>query len=197
MKRSPTDAGRPLLDLALASLDAESGRPAQALRRLAAMSGEASRTSAMWTLKGRAYGRLGRWDEAEGVFEKALELDPSCGVACQGLALARLAQGEPERALDAAGEAAELRPLHPLSHYYRGLALARLCRWGEAEDALVRALELAPGLVAAYRRLAHVYRRRGDFTRAADCLWSAKQALAEKRRLANYDEKRQIREGVW
>ena len=172
-----------LLDLALASLDAESGRPAAALRRLHEISGSQADTAFVSTLKARAFVRLGRWADAGREFKRALELDADAGAAHHGLALTLLARDQPEEAFEAARDAAERLPLHPLSHYYLGLALSRLSRWKEAETALSKALQLSPNLLAAHRRLAHVYRIQGDFARAADCLWEAKQALQRKKEL--------------
>lgn len=179
------DAGGALAQAALASLDVEMRRPAEGLRRLRRLN-PAEVTPAIRALAGRAYVRLGRWEEARQAFAAALEADPDSGAAWQGLALSLLGLRRAEEAAEAAFEAVDRLPLNPLSHYYLGVALSRLDlegmgQQGAAEAALHKALALAPDMAAAHRRLAQIHRSRGDVVQAAEWLWKARQAAARKR----------------
>jgi hypothetical protein len=84
------------------------------------------------------------------------------------------ATGRYEEALRLFTAAAEADPTDVAAAYGRGLALSRLGRWEEAEDAFERALALRPGLTSARRAAAHAAMEAGkaalDAGRARDAV---------------------------
>jgi len=88
-----------------------------------------------------------RTERAIGLYERALEADPSLALAWNGLSVAWRLAGDLDRAIEAARRLAELEPDDPLSHtnlsiLYQGRGMIR-----EAEDekALAMRLQLAKG----------------------------------------------------
>lgn len=82
--------------------------------------------------------------------------------ARSNLGVARLQEGDPERALGHFRRAAELDPESPQAAFGAAAALRRLGRYEDAEAAAERAVELRPTYLPARLVLAAVRRARGD-----------------------------------
>jgi protein O-GlcNAc transferase len=82
------------------------------------------------------------------------------------LASIAFAEQDYETMLAYAQEAIEVQPKQAWGWLFQGQALDRLGRLGEAEGALRRTLELAPGEAAAHDALGHVLTQKGDLAAA-------------------------------
>ena len=107
-------------------------------------------------------------DRAEECFTKALEHDPNSYAALVNLGAALGALGKLEKALEANGQAVELRSEEPLARSQLGLTYFHLERLEEAEEQLKRAKKLDPGHFSSPQlTLAEIYRRRQDLAAEA------------------------------
>ena len=126
---------------------------------------------------GQVYLRMKRWDDAEGSFRKALEVDPENAFAHAGLSRSYLPRRRDKDAAAAATRSVGLVYHNPTAHFTRGVALHRVGRIDEAVEALRVALAQNPNYPAAHRRLAYIYARRlGDRQSALDHRQMAKEA---------------------
>jgi tetratricopeptide (TPR) repeat protein len=119
--------------------------------------------------EGTAHLRAGRWEEAEGAFTRACELDPGDVWSANNRATALIKLGRFGDAIDVAQAAAALRADLPEPHESAGLALLSLSRWEEAAAAYARAVAVGPERAEAWQRLgiAHSQLGRWDEARAA------------------------------
>jgi len=78
-----------------------------------------------------------------------------------GLAVVRLRQRRNEEAAEQALLAVGLQHFLPLGHFHLGVALARLGHINRATLAFETSLSMLPGLMAAHRWLAALYRQPG------------------------------------
>lgn len=103
--------------------------------------------------------RLGRLDEAEGYFEKAIEMDPQNPKAHQLLMNLSSKKRDFQRAAEFGLKAVGLRYFFPAAHHQLGRALVRLGKHEEAVNAFQVALSQLPVFLEAHQDLAEVYRR--------------------------------------
>ncbi len=131
---------------------------------------------------GNTYLRMGKIQDAERAFQRALEIDGDNPEAHLGVALVRLRQRRHEEASEEALHAVSLQHFLPLGHFVLGISLARLGHFDRAALAFETSLAMAPGLVAAHRWLAAIYARPGG-----------DRAIADRHRLAysNISKQRQ------
>ena len=165
---------RPLGQMLLAQVCVSEGKPKEALEYLE-RAGEISKNPQGLATIGSAMFSLGRLDEADDAFTRALALDEERSHAWQGRAQVALKRRENEQAIDFALRAVGLTHRLAISHYVLGVALARLEKFDEAILALETAIAVAPGMRRARRRLTVLYRQTG---RDNDSVW--KQDLAAK-----------------
>jgi predicted AlkP superfamily phosphohydrolase/phosphomutase/tetratricopeptide (TPR) repeat protein len=163
---------RPLGQMLYAQICVSEGKPAKALEYLG-RAGEISQNPQGLTTVGSAMFSLGRFDEADDAFTRALVIDEERAYAWQGRAQVALKRKEYEQAIDFALTAVGLTHRLAIAHYVLGVALARLERPDEAILALETAINVAPGMRRAKRLLATLYRQTG---RDRDSAW--KQDLA-------------------
>lgn len=97
-----------------------------------------------FALQGTAYGRLGRYDEAIGAFDRSLQLDPAQGGTRLNRGYAYLRSSRPGAALVDFDVVITQSPDVARAHYGRAEALAQLGRHREALEAAQRSLILAP-----------------------------------------------------
>jgi len=100
----------------------------------------------------RAVLRTEQWrlDEAVADLRTAIALKPNYSEALVRLGLAHEYRAHPREALTSYDEALQLDPLHFMLHIRRCLTLQNLGRYGEADAACQRALELNPKLPNAH-----------------------------------------------
>jgi tetratricopeptide (TPR) repeat protein len=110
--------------------------------------------------------RQGRFDEAIGYYQEALELDPNNADAHNNLGMALQSQARLKEAIMHYRRALQIKPDFAKAHNNLGLALALQDRVGEAIDHFNQALEIAPGLVHARINLADTLLRRGMLEQA-------------------------------
>ena len=115
-----------------------------------------------------------RYDEAEAVLERAVELQPSHVGAITELAYALDQQGKRDEAHMMYARAIEIAPDDPNAHYLLGKSLGLERHNGEALIHLGRALESEDGRTPLFlRTLAGVHANAGDDTRAMAALQRA------------------------
>ena len=111
---------------------------------------------------------LGRFDEAEATYEKALQIDPDNTQALQGICRVALRQRQYERAAHAASESLGRLYFAPMTHYLHGLAKLGMKDHGAAADSFRKALSQNPHFPEAHLRLARVLKfQLGDPDEAA------------------------------
>jgi Flp pilus assembly protein TadD len=116
---------------------------------------------------------LGRRDEAETAFGRAMELQPEAPNAAYNRGLMRFQGGNYLGAHDDFQRAAELAPEDPELQNNLGTALFQLERWTECRRALDRAVSLAPDYLAPHLNLVDVdlaEKRTGDAIRRCRAL---------------------------
>lgn len=95
-------------------------------------------------------------DEARQLCIRILEVEPAYGQALYLLALIAINSGDPQLALDLAGESVRLLPNVSHCHLLRGQILLRLRRWEEAAVSVLESLRLKPTEADALTCLAHI-----------------------------------------
>ncbi|MGZ5537223.1 MAG: alkaline phosphatase family protein [Chthoniobacterales bacterium] len=108
----------------------------------------------LWVEAGLLALELHEIGPAEACFRRALELDPECARAWEGLAVVLLRKRDNLSAIDAALEAIQLLFHLPHTHFNLGVALAREGRHDEAIVAFRRALAMRPSMPHVHRWLA-------------------------------------------
>jgi tetratricopeptide (TPR) repeat protein len=100
------------------------------------------------------YLRLGRWRDAQQVYERALAIDPDD--ACAHIGLCRLALRRRKFSIAAHSALDALQRIHqdPLAHFLLGRALTGMKEYGRAADAFRAAISFNPNFRQAHIRLA-------------------------------------------
>jgi len=124
-----------------------------------------------WNTLGWIYLQLGRPDVAFGPFNRALELDPTFGLAQENVGVALSELGRWEEAVAAYRKAIAMGtiPTPETAYQNMGMALLNLKRYREAEEALRFAISLNPKQEAPYYHLGLVLaaENRSDEAKAA------------------------------
>ena len=100
------------------------------------------------------YMRLGRFEDAEQVYLKALAIDPDNAHAHVGVCRMALRRRQYGAAAQSALDALERVYHYPLAHYFLGVALAGLKECARAADAMRVAISSNPNFPEAHVRLA-------------------------------------------
>ncbi len=156
------------MNVRLALILSEAGRPADALRVLKplAQSTDPDTQNAI----GIALSDSGRADEALRVFEKILEADPRNAVALQNAGITLLKKGDAAGALERFSRAFAINDKLPRAWNARGVAEAQLGRAPEAIASWRRATDLDPRQYDALFNMAIVAGKSGDRAAARDGL---------------------------
>ncbi len=128
---------------------------------------------------GELLGNLGRVDEAEDCFRRALEIDPGLVAARFNLALARLAAGAPEEARELLDQVVVARPDLAPAWLQLGGALNALGRYQAAVEAFERHLALMPGSPSGLTWLGASLQFLGNFDGAAASYRAALESAPE------------------
>jgi len=159
--RRETPDQRPWADLLMGVIHFEEGNMDEALASLLQAERSDPRLPDLHLRIGSVYLRQKRVDDAERVFRRALEIDGDSPAAHLGLARVHLRKRRNEQAAEQALHAVGLQHFLPQGHFYLGVALARLGHRERAALAFETSLTMLPGLMAAHRWLATLYRQPG------------------------------------
>jgi predicted AlkP superfamily phosphohydrolase/phosphomutase/tetratricopeptide (TPR) repeat protein len=152
---------RPWTDLLMGIIHFEEGNMDEALASLLRAERSDPRLPDLHLRIGDIYLRQKRVDDAERAFERALQIDGDSPTAHLGLAMVHLRKRRNEEAAEQALHAVGLQHFLPHGHFYLGVALARLGHQERAALAFETSLTMLPGLMAAHRWLATLYRQPG------------------------------------
>ena len=155
--------------LLLASIAIQKEEHTKALELLKTVRDVDSDDPEMLLMLAQCHLQLRRWEDAEATVQRVLAIDPHNPQAYLNLARQLLHRQNPEGAAESALDAIGLQYGNPQGHFLLGVALAQLTRWGQAERALLNALQLDPTFLRAYRVLSRVYRAQGDGAKAIAC----------------------------
>src|SRR5208282_1787873 len=161
--KSETETPRqnPWADLLMGIIHFEEGNMDEALASLLKAERFDPRLPDLHLRIGDVYLRQKKIDDAERAFERALEIDGDSAAAHLGLARVHLQKRRNEQAAEQALHAVGLQHFLPLGHFSLGVALARLGHRQRAALAFETSLTMLPGLIAAHRWLATLYRQAG------------------------------------
>ena len=126
--------------------------------------------------QGRAHTAMEAGLPAVELFEEAIRLNPRNGPTMIGLAAARVAAGDGERAVEDLGEMLICEPLWLNGHIQLAQIVATLGRPAEATASLERALVRLPKAVPLWETLLNIQLRRGAYETLAPILARAKAA---------------------
>jgi predicted AlkP superfamily phosphohydrolase/phosphomutase/tetratricopeptide (TPR) repeat protein len=130
------------------------GRPEQALAHLKRAEQADARRPGLHVQIGETLFALGRIDDAEGAFARALALDPLSAHASLGLAKVRLRQRRTDDAIRLALASVSALYQNPVAHYVLGLGLWRAGQYVRAAEAMRVAVGINPNFERAQRFLA-------------------------------------------
>ncbi len=177
-----TEPPPPLARLVFAKARAGLGDGDGALQQVAVLAGATRNFPHLQSELGQILIDAGRLDLAEQAFLSAIERDPQCSGALQGLSSVHLRRHEYDRTVDRALEALALIYQQPIAHFNLGAALARLGETDRAREALRRAVQMRPRLLEAWRWLAALESMNGphaDFLAGA-CRDTARRLSRER-----------------
>ncbi|MHC4481562.1 MAG: fused MFS/spermidine synthase, partial [Planctomycetota bacterium] len=129
--------------------------------------------SALTWLAMRAMAVPGNWDQAIGLFEKALGLEPEDAFARMNLGYALMKRGALDEAVIQYRQALRLEPDSAVAHANLGVVPAAQGRLQEATAELSEALKLDDTLGPVHRSLGAIRYRQGDLRGAEACLSKA------------------------
>jgi len=100
-------------------------------------------------------------EEAQSVLTRSVEIEPENDEALAALAEAEEGVGDPQ-SLTHAMRALSINPANPTAYYVVGLVRMREQKYGDARDALLRAIEAEPTMARAHYQVSLAYARLGD-----------------------------------
>ena len=150
----------PVIDYVKAQVLTGGKRYAEALESLELVKAADMARPGLFLQTADLYCKLGRWRDAEEVYEKALGIDPDNPHAHVGKCRMALRRRRYAAAARSALDALERLYHYPRAHFLLGMALGGMKDYERAADALRVALSLNPNFPEAHRRLAMILRRR-------------------------------------
>jgi tetratricopeptide (TPR) repeat protein len=136
--------------------------------------------------QGRAHTALEAGLPAVELYEEALRLNPRSGPVLIGLAGARVAAGDGERAVAELEELLDQQPMWLRGHMHLGQILATMGRPQEATRSIERALARSPASVPLWETLLNVQLRRGAYETLRPILERALRSGARSPEFAIY-----------
>jgi tetratricopeptide (TPR) repeat protein len=124
---------------------------------------------------------IGKWEDAERHYRRALQFDPDSAGVHHGLARAAIGQQKFEEAVDECLTAVQLVHVFPDAHHSLGVALTWMKDYEHAIKAFNVALSMRPSLLDSHRYLATVYRQVGDAENARKHREIAEQLMDERK----------------
>ena len=150
------DADVPRASMLLGMIAARRGDTERALSHLAAVEQTERVSAPLFVQVGGIHLGARAFDEAESYFHRAVEIDPDCAEALDGLGVIERARGHARRAVELHMRSAALLHYRPQTHVNLGIALAEVGRINWAARAFEVALEIAPGHLPAQHCLAEL-----------------------------------------
>lgn len=138
-------------------------------------------------VQGRAHTAMEAGIPAVELYEEAQRLDPTSGPIFIGLAAARVAAGEGERAAADFDQVLERKPLWLNGHVHRAQIVATLGRAEEATGSIERALAQMPAAGPLWETLLNIQLRRGDYRSLEPILSRARVAGVASPEFAIYE----------
>lgn len=137
--------------------------------------------------QGRAHTAMEAGLPAVELYEEALRLNPRNGPTIIGLAAARVAAGDGERAAQEFGEILDREPMWLNGHVQLAQIIASLGRPADATASLERALVGSPKAVPLWETLLNIQLRRGAYESLAPILARARAAGVSSPEFAIYE----------
>jgi predicted AlkP superfamily phosphohydrolase/phosphomutase/tetratricopeptide (TPR) repeat protein len=150
----------PVIDYLKAQVLAMEGSPSEALETLERVGQADLVRPGLFLQTAELYTKLNRWDEAETVFAKALDVDPDNPHAHLGMCRMYLRRRDHAAAAQSALESLERLYHYPLAHFFLGVALRGMREYRRAVGAFRTALSLNPNFPQAHLHLAAILGRR-------------------------------------
>ncbi len=150
----------PVIDYLMAQVLATEGSHTLALETLERVREADLTRPGLFLQTAELYMRLDRWEEADGVFAKALEIDPDNPHAHLGMCRMHLRRRDHDAAARSALEELERLYHYPLAHFFLGIALRGMREYRRAVGAFRTALSLNPNFPQAHLHLASILGRR-------------------------------------
>ncbi len=123
------------------------------------------------TLAGIAFHFERDWPRAEQHLSRAVQLNPSCSLACEWYGLFLTVQGRGDDGLAWAKRALDVDPLSPGAYLAYGWCLYLTRRFEQALEIAFMLNDLEPGLIQSNFILSHVYAAMGSYEKASEaCL---------------------------
>ena len=178
----------PVVDYLKAHVFAKEGDYAKALESLEKVREAHLARPGLFLQTAELFMKLQRWDEAEAVFAKALEVDPDNPHAHLGMCRMHLRRRDYEAAAGSALETLERLYHYPLAHFFLGVALRGMKDFRRAVGAFRTAVSLNPNFPQAHLHLAAILGKRlKDRAGAAEharlyreLKWAARTAKVER-----------------
>lgn len=126
---------------------------------------ESESTSAL-SMRARALARIGQHDQAMADLNKALQIDPKCGVAYAGRGHLYLELGDPSKAVEDFDRGVENDPRSAWTRGGMGRAHATLGDFDRAISDFTATLAINPLLRAIWNNRGNVWFKKGDFSHA-------------------------------
>lgn len=114
-----------------------------------------------YTRLGNYYRELGRFEEAEEIFKKAIEVNPNNSLAYTQLGAVYFAQSKFEKAEEMFKKAIELNSYDFIAYSQLGNLYSSLSNFKEAEKMYKKAIEINPNQDSAYTNLERTFRKMG------------------------------------
>ena len=150
----------PVVDYLKAHVFAKEGDYAKALESLEKVREAHLARPGLFLQTAELFMKLQRWDEAEAVFAKALEVDPDNPHAHLGMCRMHLRRRDYEAAAGSALETLERLYHYPLAHFFLGVALRGMKDFRRAVGAFRTAVSLNPNFPQAHLHLAAILGKR-------------------------------------
>jgi tetratricopeptide (TPR) repeat protein len=138
----------------------------EALKHFESLTERHPKYAAGWLLKAMAVESLGRTQEAETLYGKALEIDPKSADALEYLGILAFIAGRYEEALAQFEALNKVRPDYSMGWTLTGRAAAMLGRAQEAESLSRKAMDLDPGNTTALEQLGILVATTGRYEEA-------------------------------
>ena len=122
-----------------------------------------------WNSLGQIYQGKNQLEKASDAYSRAVKADPKYTVPYLHLTKIHLAEGRHQEALETSGSLLQSDPTLGIAHYYQAVAHHSLTQYGEAEQAIRKALEsLHTPPTMSHLLLGDLLARKGTFVEAAE-----------------------------